>query len=96
MHAKSLPKQQDQPMVQMVNYSKLFSEKRGIILKLNYNQHLKGMNKMVINHLEKLFVTNDAATMMREIEVCFIKLRCKNKLNKLRLFLSNQDPTPSS
>lgn len=28
-----------------------------------------GMNKMVINHLEKLFVTNDAATIMREIEV---------------------------
>ena len=31
-----------------------------------------GMNKMVINHLEKLFVTNDAATIMREIEVCFL------------------------
>ena len=28
-----------------------------------------GMNKMVINHLEKLFVTNDAATMMKELEV---------------------------
>lgn len=28
-----------------------------------------GMNKMVINHIEKLFVTNDAATMMREVEV---------------------------
>lgn len=28
------------------------------------------MNKMVINHIEKLFVTNDAATIMREIEVC--------------------------
>lgn len=28
-----------------------------------------GMNKMVINHIEKLFVTNDAATIMREIEV---------------------------
>ena len=24
-----------------------------------------GMNKMVINHLEKLFVTNDAATIIR-------------------------------
>ena len=24
---------------------------------------------MVINHLEKLFVTNDAATMMKELEV---------------------------
>lgn len=29
------------------------------------------MNKMVINHIEKLFVTNDAATIMREIEVNF-------------------------
>ena len=26
-----------------------------------------GMNKMVINHLEKLFVTNDAATIIRSI-----------------------------
>jgi len=28
-----------------------------------------GMNKMVINHLEKLFVTSDAATVIRELEV---------------------------
>jgi len=28
-----------------------------------------GMNKMVINHFEKLFVTNDAATIIRELEV---------------------------
>ncbi|XP_026872777.1 T-complex protein 1 subunit theta isoform X1 [Electrophorus electricus] len=28
-----------------------------------------GMNKMVINHVEKLFVTNDAATILRELEV---------------------------
>lgn len=28
-----------------------------------------GMNKMVINHLEKIFVTNDAATMLKELEV---------------------------
>jgi T-complex protein 1 subunit theta len=27
------------------------------------------MNKMIINHLEKLFVTNDAATIMKELEV---------------------------
>ena len=27
------------------------------------------MNKMVINHLDKLFVTNDAATIIRELEV---------------------------
>ncbi|CAJ0928665.1 unnamed protein product, partial [Mesorhabditis belari] len=28
-----------------------------------------GMNKMVINHIEKLFVTNDAATILRELDV---------------------------
>lgn len=27
------------------------------------------MNKMVVNHLEKLFVTNDAATILNELEV---------------------------
>ena len=27
------------------------------------------MNKMVINHLEKLFVTSDAATIINELEV---------------------------
>ncbi len=31
--------------------------------------YLIGMNKMVINHLEKLFVTSDAATIIREVEV---------------------------
>ena len=29
----------------------------------------RGMNKMVINHIEKLFVTSDAATIIRELEV---------------------------
>lgn len=28
-----------------------------------------GMNKIVINHIDKLFVTNDAATIIRELEV---------------------------
>ncbi|XP_031478270.1 T-complex protein 1 subunit theta [Nymphaea colorata] len=28
-----------------------------------------GMNKMVINHLDKLFITNDAATIVNELEV---------------------------
>ena len=27
------------------------------------------MNKMVINHLDKLFVTSDAAVIVRELEV---------------------------
>jgi len=29
----------------------------------------QGMNKMIINHLDRLFVTNDAATMIQELEV---------------------------
>merc|ERR1739847_121483 len=28
-----------------------------------------GMNKIIVNHIEKLFVTNDAATISREMEV---------------------------
>ena len=28
-----------------------------------------GMNKMVINHLEKLFVTSDASTIVNELEI---------------------------
>jgi T-complex protein 1 subunit theta len=28
-----------------------------------------GMNKMVINHLERLFVTSDASTIVSELEV---------------------------
>lgn len=30
---------------------------------------LSGMRKMVINHLEKLFVTSDAATIIKESDV---------------------------
>jgi len=37
------------------------------ILRSSYGPN--GMNKMVINHLDKLFVTNDAATMLKELEV---------------------------
>lgn len=33
-----------------------------------------GMNKMVINHLEKLFVTNNAATILRELEVSSLRV----------------------
>lgn len=36
---------------------------------LDVDRCIVGMNKMVINHLEKLFVTNDAATILRELEV---------------------------
>lgn len=28
-----------------------------------------GLNKIVVNHLDKLFLTSDAATIMRELEV---------------------------
>jgi len=28
-----------------------------------------GLNKMIVNHLDKLFITNDAATILRELEV---------------------------
>lgn len=33
----------------------------------------QGRNKMVINHLEKLFVTNDAATIIKELEVRWLQ-----------------------
>jgi chaperonin GroEL (HSP60 family) len=45
------------------------------ILKTGSKQQLKfcvcctGMNKMVINHLEKLFVTSDASTIVTEMDV---------------------------
>ena len=37
------------------------------ILRSSYGPN--GMNKMVINHLDKLFVTSDAATLLKELEV---------------------------
>jgi T-complex protein 1 subunit theta len=37
------------------------------ILRTSYGPN--GRNKMIINHLEKLFITNDAATIMKELEV---------------------------
>ncbi|XP_074599050.1 chaperonin containing TCP1 subunit 8 [Brevipalpus obovatus] len=37
------------------------------ILKTSYGP--RGLNKMVINHLEKLFVTNDAATIIQQLQV---------------------------
>ncbi len=41
------------------------------VVSITINRILTGQNKMVINHLEKLFVTNDAATILRELEVSF-------------------------
>ena len=34
-----------------------------------YSDYTIGRNKLVINHLGRLFVTSDAATIIREIEV---------------------------
>lgn len=47
-----------------------------------------GQNKMVINHLEKLFVTNDAATILRELEVCTWELThlCVKEYVKIYIF----------
>lgn len=42
-----------------------------------------GMNKMIINHLDKLFVTNDAATIIRELEV-------QHPAAKMLIFASQQ------
>ena len=32
-----------------------------------------GQNKMIINHIDKLFVTSDAATILKELEVSLNK-----------------------
>lgn len=37
--------------------------------RLQPSPRISGMNKMIVNHLDKLFVTNDAATIIRELEV---------------------------
>lgn len=29
----------------------------------------KGLNKMIVNHLDKLFVTSDAGTILRELQI---------------------------
>ena len=53
------------------------------------------MNKMVINHIEKLFVTNDAATIMREIEVSLLEKKTSLlNLQYLHIYLlTNLDST---
>lgn len=43
-----------------------------------------GMNKMVINHLGKLFVTNDAATIIRELDVRIFLVLQKNLVYKIQ------------
>ena len=53
---------------------------------------------MVVNHLEKLFVTNDAATIIKELEVCFFSLSVCEVLccfrNISKLLLGSMEPKP--
>lgn len=41
----------------------------GSVLLLNFKFNIIGMNKMVVNRIGKLFVTNDAATILKELEI---------------------------
>ena len=45
----------------------------------------QGRNKMVINHLEKLFVTNDAATIIKELEVNFTEKKRERERERERI-----------
>ena len=47
------------------NIIRYFGDKR---LELEKEINL-GMNKMIVNHLDKLFITSDAATIIKELEV---------------------------
>jgi chaperonin GroEL (HSP60 family) len=38
-------------------------------LRINCCMAGAGMNKLIINHLDKIFVTNDAATIVKEMDV---------------------------
>ena len=40
-----------------------------LLASISHLIHALGRNKLVINHLGRLFVTSDAATIIREIEV---------------------------
>ncbi|KAM0824257.1 hypothetical protein ACQ4PT_070325 [Festuca glaucescens] len=49
-------------------YVEIVSTLQHLVLTRQGHCH-QGMNKMVINHLDKLFITNDAATIVNELEV---------------------------
>jgi len=53
----------DEAIIQSINATKDLGKMTRTSLGPN------GMNKMIVNHLDKLFVTSDAATIMRELEV---------------------------
>lgn len=52
------------------------------------------MNKMIVNHLDKLYVTSDAATIIRELEVSVKKGACEFKICDVvcgKLFKSGEE-----
>ena len=51
-----------------------------------------GLNKIVINHIEKLFVTNDAATILNQLEVQHPAAKMLVMASQVRT--SCQDPLP--
>ncbi len=44
-----------------------------------------GMNKMLINHLDKIFVTSDTATLLKELEVAHPAAKVRQQSPLLRL-----------
>ena len=71
MPAKAFQKLPDHRLAHVVSYLTVYIDMYIYIVLLLQWLHA-GMNKMVINHLEKLFVTNNAATVIRELEVSTI------------------------
>jgi hypothetical protein len=56
------------------------------------------MNKMVVNHLDKLFVTSDAATIIRELDVDWLLrfadfFKVQHPAAKLIIFASQMQET---
>ena len=67
---------------------------------IELTNHDIGRNKLVINHLGRLFVTSDAATIIREIEVVhpaakLVVMASKAQEEEVSFWLSRkrQDPT---
>jgi len=60
---KHLSGYQNEAVLQSIDAIKNFAE----ILRTSFGPH--GLNKMVINHLEKLFVTNNAASIIKELDI---------------------------
>lgn len=61
-------------------------------------KHYTGRNKLLINHLGKLFVTSDAATIIREVEVVhpaakLLVMASQAQEAEVRIFCLHQDYT---